>query len=401
MSEASGTSWVTGEFLDRTLEREFNRSRERTTAHYLRIVLIVAAGFFLLFAYNDYRELGLSTEFWFLWGVRLVPVAGALWMLAALARRPALAVAGLPVTALEIVALTAFLAIMWVRPAAIPWHATAMTIILFALYLTLPNRPVLSLTAGTYALFGFLTVGAVSAHISSAHMVRYALLLLMANAFAYFSSVQLNRLRRAEYVVLRKERAARLELEREVDHRRELERGLTELATTDSLTGLLNRRQFVNLSNHEVLRASRSGRPLSVCLFDLDHFKQVNDVYGHDAGDAVLKAVAEAVCRTVRKGDVAGRYGGEEFTLTLPDTNLDAAFELAERLRRTIAEARIPRGGDTLQITATFGVAAFHPQETTVEAALSRADKALYRGKADGRNRIELESPPTAGAATE
>ena len=390
--EKLATSLITGEFRDRDLEAEYSHSVRNVVAAHLRLAVIAAAVLFLLFAFNDYTDLGLSRPFWVLWAVRLVPVAGAVWLLIALRRHPELAVRGTAITLLEIIALTTFLVIVWVRPGAMPWHATAITTIVFALYVTVPNRPLLSLGVGIYAAVGFLLVGTIAAQLSVSHVGRYTLLLVMANAFGHFANLQLSRMRRREFALLYQERSARRDLEQEVERRRELEDDLKRLANTDSLTGLLNRRQYLSLSNHEARRSSRSERPLTVCLFDLDHFKRINDEHGHDAGDAVLKAIAQAVSETVREIDIVGRYGGEEFTVTLPDTNMQAAGEVAERIREAIAGREVIYHGKPIHATATLGLAAVRDGEKTVEAALARADAALYRGKAAGRNRIERET---------
>jgi len=160
------------------------------------------------------------------------------------------------------------------------------------------------------------------------------------------------------------------------------------LATTDELTGLLNRRHFFELARAELSRAVRHGLPLSAMLLDVDRFKSVNDNYGHAAGDQVLRQVA-AVCReTLRAEDVVGRYGGEEFAVLLPATALgEAAAGLGERLRAALEGTVVVLPGLELRVTASIGVAELREDED-LASLLNRADAALYAAKGGGRNRV-------------
>jgi diguanylate cyclase (GGDEF)-like protein len=162
-------------------------------------------------------------------------------------------------------------------------------------------------------------------------------------------------------------------------------------ASTDSLTGLANRRSGRKALEREVQRASRYGRPLSVLLFDLDRFKAVNDRYGHPAGDRVLRAIAQAATKAVRDTDQVVRWGGEEFLVICAETGRAEASRLAERLRRRIA--RLHHVRRKLAVTASFGVTTFAPGEDSAALA-ERADQALYRAKRGGRNRVVSLPPP-------
>jgi two-component system cell cycle response regulator len=160
------------------------------------------------------------------------------------------------------------------------------------------------------------------------------------------------------------------------------------LATTDSLTGLLNRRAFVEWAARETARAARYEDPLSVILLDIDHFKQVNDRYGHASGDAVLGAVSRAMGQLIRNCDVVARWGGEEFVLALPSTGLEGAVITAERIRVELEQRPIAEpGGQLLSITASLGVAELEAGET-LEQVVDRADRAMYTAKSAGRNRV-------------
>lgn len=164
---------------------------------------------------------------------------------------------------------------------------------------------------------------------------------------------------------------------------------LTRLATTDSLTGIANRRHFIERGNQELERATRYKLPMALLLLDIDHFKQVNDSFGHPAGDKLLQVVAQACQSSARHVDLAGRLGGEEFALLMPETGAIAAHLAAERLRRAIANIVPAQSGVLLPVTASFGVATLNPRDTSLDTLLARADAALYRAKHGGRNRVE------------
>ncbi len=161
------------------------------------------------------------------------------------------------------------------------------------------------------------------------------------------------------------------------------------MAHTDALTGLVNRRLFISRLVEEVERVRRHGSTLSVLLFDLDHFKAVNDSFGHDAGDRVLCTVANIATQVKRVTDVTARIGGEEFALLLPETQHDGATHLATRLREAIeAASTLSDKGQTIKVTASIGVATVTQDHRTLDNILQLADSALYKAKDGGRNRI-------------
>ncbi len=184
----------------------------------------------------------------------------------------------------------------------------------------------------------------------------------------------------------------RARLEAEV--RRANER-LLEWAIRDGLTGLYNHRHFQELLRTEFARALRSGRPLACLLLDLDHFKQVNDTYGHPFGDEVLKMLARTLQAEARKGDVIARYGGEEFVLALPDTDAGGAQTLAERICQRVAAEPFVHDGHTTPVTVSIGVSSTADPRVRSERELVKlADGALYSAKRQGRNRVCLADEP-------
>jgi diguanylate cyclase (GGDEF)-like protein/PAS domain S-box-containing protein len=169
-----------------------------------------------------------------------------------------------------------------------------------------------------------------------------------------------------------------------------LKEELARQATTDELTGVRNRRSLLETARQEFTRALRYQHPLSVLMLDIDHFKDINDSHGHDVGDQVLRAVADACRRELRDSDVLGRLGGEEFGVVLPNTRHEGALAVAERLRARIEALRV---GDGIAPKVSIGVACMEGANG-IEDVLKRADQALYAAKAAGRNRVSLAAKP-------
>jgi len=163
-------------------------------------------------------------------------------------------------------------------------------------------------------------------------------------------------------------------------------------SNTDALTGLLNRRALETVANHEMMLARRKQLPLALVLLDLDHFKSINDDFGHEVGDSVLSLTAWCLRENLRNVDFIARLGGEEFVALLPDTSEEIACEVAERLRTHIADLRVPNLHLQLSFSASFGVTTFTSLDPTWEEMLRRGDRALYRAKHNGRNCVQLET---------
>jgi len=158
----------------------------------------------------------------------------------------------------------------------------------------------------------------------------------------------------------------------------------------DGLTGCFNRTHAIDIIDGELRRARRSQMSVSLIMFDLDRFKEVNDRYGHLCGDAVLAAVGRLMREVLRGSDFKCRYGGEEFLVLLPETPLEGAKRVADTLRRELSEMAIQWKGETLTITASFGVTTAMPSEIDIKALIGRADVALYRAKDQGRDCVRL-----------
>jgi diguanylate cyclase (GGDEF)-like protein len=193
--------------------------------------------------------------------------------------------------------------------------------------------------------------------------------------------------------LLEDEQAKRNWLEDAVAKRTEdlqvLNKKLKELATRDSLTGILNRGSFFETAQHLLILSQRQKSPASFLLVDLDNFKRVNDTYGHFVGDKVLIHFTQTIQKSLRKSDLIGRVGGEEFAIFLPDTGNDDAFQLAEKLRKIISHSVLEVDGKTVAYTVSLGVESSEPKDHLIDELFKRADLKLYGAKDKGRDRVE------------
>lgn len=179
-------------------------------------------------------------------------------------------------------------------------------------------------------------------------------------------------------------------VKQDVSERKRIQTELWELATTDGLTGFLNRRHFMARLENEFARVQRNNHRVAVLMLDLDHFKQINDGYGHPTGDAMLQHFAGIIRAELRKIDVVGRIGGEEFAIFMPETDAEPAIIIAERLRNVLADTPLVIDKHTISITVSIGIALMHADSGTADCVLTKADKALYTAKENGRNSVRV-----------
>jgi diguanylate cyclase (GGDEF)-like protein len=166
---------------------------------------------------------------------------------------------------------------------------------------------------------------------------------------------------------------------------------VSRLAITDDLTDIFNRRHFFDLAAREFSQAQRHRQPLAVMIMDVDFFKKYNDQYGHQVGDEVLRGVAQRLQASLRESDILGRYGGEEFSVLLPQTDIESAMEAAERLHASVADEPIQTQAGPLYVQLSIGVAALQPDTISLHALINRADQAMYAAKDAGRNRVAMK----------
>ncbi len=182
-----------------------------------------------------------------------------------------------------------------------------------------------------------------------------------------------------------------LSIGQDITEKRKMQKKLEEMALHDALTGLYNRKVLEKKLTDDIHSARRHGYDLSVLMLDLDHFKRINDQYGHLEGDNVLRRIAGVLKKSIRKTDYIARYGGEEFVVVLPGTPLEQAKAMAESLRRRTAEQKVPtKNGDYLTITVSIGATCFSENAQSLQRIIENADVAMYSAKEGGRNGVRI-----------
>lgn len=176
----------------------------------------------------------------------------------------------------------------------------------------------------------------------------------------------------------------------DISQRKDLETELLRQASTDSLTGVNNRRYFLAQAEQELRRSRRFARTMSVMMIDIDHFKKINDTHGHATGDAILQGVVKRALESLRQSDSLGRIGGEEFAVILPETEIAAAMDVAERLRQHVCSRALIAEREAVTCSVSIGIAQLSSKDGSIDALLHRADEALYVAKNNGRNRVEV-----------
>lgn len=280
----------------------------------------------------------------------------------------------------------------------IAWSMLLVGTCIYTLYLAgwLPGNTVIR----NIQIFGLVVELALLSFALGAHFTRERAAAKQATEVALHLASEVNRSHEEK---IRLQEQANQELETKVVERtRELQNTLSRLedanqqlealSNTDQLTGLKNRRYFTKYYEEEFRRSIRNQQPITIVVLDIDHFKQVNDTYGHLAGDLCLKQVAEVIrFHTQRPGDMAVRFGGEEFVIMLPDTGVEGAGKVSEYIREQVEKLDINADGVHFKVTISLGIAAVVPDDSwTPDALIGKADAALYQAKANGRNRVEV-----------
>jgi diguanylate cyclase (GGDEF)-like protein len=378
----------TGEFCDERQELEYREHVQASTVRLLRTSLTVVALLFLAFALVDFHMVDDSSTLGMLLGIRLLFAVSCLALVALLGRMPALVDSPYPLNAILLLLVISSILIVPLRPETVETQLSAIITETLTLYLFIPNRIPWMVGQSILLAIGFVA-GIIWAINPPLERVLVLLLVLtLPNIIGLMTALRLNKLQRLQFHSLATERKSNKRLTEEIEQRERLEAELRRLAQMDDLTGLNNRRWFMELAEQELRHSQRTGTPLTICMIDLDHFKAVNDTHGHAIGDHALEILSRLCKDELRKMDIMGRFGGEEFVVALPNaTPQDAGF-VAERIRKRIAGYRFTGELAGLTLTVTIGIAGVEPGEKNLDAALLRADKALYDGKHAGRDRV-------------
>lgn len=379
---------LTGEFRDAAVEHRFRVFHSVQAQQDNRVSLLVAAAGVAMFGLSDYLFLGLSTAFHQLLVVRALVIAGCLVVAFWVSASPLFLFRPWRLNAGPTVISIGAILILAIRPETIPTQMISVVVILLAIYLFVPNLIVGMVASGAFLSVGFLVGCFLWSGVDAAGLTIFGLLLISANSVGYMSARRLARLQREQFALLLEEQAAKERLLAEIGVREALEQRLRTIAQTDELTGCSNRRHFMSTAQAALAVAKTTGRAFSLCMIDVDRFKQINDTFGHAAGDRILQAVAGACGEVLRGGEPLGRIGGEEFVAALPGATLADARRIAERVRARIADLRFADLSPDLRVTATIGLSEVGDAEAEIGPALSRADAAMYQGKRAGRNTV-------------
>ncbi|MGR2738028.1 GGDEF domain-containing protein [Billgrantia sp. Q4P2] len=360
-----------------------------------RLSLILGSFIFGMFAITDYHLLGLTREYYLLITMRIVVVSLCL-LLAFIIGRWGNYFRKIWLHALPLwIFATGIILIVPLRPESLATQVTAVVVATMAFYLLIPNLLTVVTFASLYLSIGFLTAAVLFAEISPVVSLRLALLLIMANVVGFCALLRLENLQRRQFALLQEERDQNRHLLKEIALRKDLEAQLRMVAERDALTGLDSRSHFMKRAKALLQRSQVEKKPFSLFMIDVDHFKRINDTWGHTHGDWVLTKVAEACARSLRPTDVIGRFGGEEFIVALPDTGPDDAQIVAERLKKKVAELPLKEEMSEMRLSVTIGIALAYTEEADLDSLITRADQSLYVGKRDGRNRVVMSREGT------
>ncbi|MEW5770114.1 MAG: GGDEF domain-containing protein [Pseudomonadota bacterium] len=375
------------EFRDGATEAAFREHIHPLWVRDTRRAFLIAALFYLAFSITDFLILGVGEQYLIVFATRvLVAVSGLAIAFTAHHFWRAL-VDGITPSLVVALAMAGFLSITLLRPFESGWHGMSMMVMLLGTYVFIPNRflPALVIALASTLVFIWVLVG--HFELPYQEVLVMALLFLGMNLFGAMSAYRVSRLSRENFRDAEILRVANQRLLDEVQVRQRLEQDLIAQVQHDELTGVTNRRRFLELARQRMLDAEAGGQALSLLLLDVDYFKQINDTYGHLRADEVLRALARLCSTLLGEEALLARVGGEEFALLLEGDEA-VARQRAERLRVGLWQTPIALSDASIHITVSIGVAQWRTGEP-VPALMTRADRALQTAKYKGRNRVE------------
>lgn len=379
---------LTGQFHEQSREALYRRNIQPRVRTETSLALNVATLIYAMFAISDYFYTGLTLELTLLIIMRTLVAVSCLTLAFVLGRLGDYTRhAWLHALPLWILA-TGIILIVPLRPETLSTQVPAVVAATIAFYLLIPNLLPIAAAASLYLGIGFLVASVIAADASAVVVMRTTLLLIMTNGVGFFTLLRLEKLQRKQFALLQEERVQNRQLVEEIAHRKSLEVQLRRIAERDALTGLNTRRHFMARAEALLRRSRHDKAPFCLFMIDVDHFKAINDTWGHDQGDRVLVAIAEACQQSLRPQDVIGRFGGEEFIVALPETHLKDAQMVAERLRSKVSELTVLEAMPDHRLTVTIGIAGVRDEKADLDDLIQRADRALYTGKHGGRNRV-------------
>lgn len=366
------------------IEANLGELEEAYRLHFLKadvnqVILVVGLGLLLILLNlrSDYILLGYHPTFYKLLILRSFVILSCVLLLFILKKNRSYWVYDFLVFTLLMIAVTADVCVNLTRPLDFYGHVVFEIIILLACYLLLPTNIIIRTSVAL--IHTFISLWLLLFYKTLGPPVRYMGIISFAvmNITGFIISVQLYTYRRLQF---------RYRIEHE-----KVETELERLAMTDPLTGVNNRRAFELQAENIFAISKKYKRPLSLMMLDIDHFKHINDKFGHSSGDEVLRRFTQIFMQRIREQDMFGRLGGEEFCLMMPETPLGEVLNACERLRDICSETKISTNNHEINFTVSIGVVEIDETDTSFEKMLKRADAMLYKAKETGRNRVVWE----------
>jgi len=377
---------LTAEFSDDALELRFRNLHLQSDARRLQAAMWLGGAIYPVFGLMDYiRHDGADGSFQLFLLRWLVPIAAGIVALS-VRRRPERVLSAWPVTSVETLAFAVFLITAATMPQQMSTRTLQLVVLAFSLFIFVPNRFLQSTSLVAAGVAGYLLVATQLPAVNDRLGVDDVVTIIVVVMVGALTQWMLESGRRNQYLSLLQEQRSRERLEFEVAQRTALQHELQWLADHDALSDLLNRRAFYEAADRTFAEARRADRPVAVLVIDADHFKTVNDRFGHHTGDEAIRLIARQCKLHLRTDDVVGRLGGEEFAIVMPAASGRLAAEVADRLRTCIARAQIEHPDGIVSITVSIGFTEGQPWAETVQEALQRADGAMYSAKASGRD---------------
>lgn len=377
-----------GSLGDRALEREYCGETQAADFKTLRIACILTSIAYLGAAVANYITFSLSTPFVVISALRVAAFTAAMVTIISTYKTSSRKIVDyLVFINFVIIIICDSVELSYTPSDSLP-ELPGLVVILLVYYVLFPNRLILVIIGGLSAGISFSATAGLVHGFEVPIFANSIISLALVNAFGAYHVRNRNLALRMKFMALKSERQANVRLQQEIAQKEKIQQELFEQATIDDLTKVYNRRFFLKQAEAEFSRSRRHQISCALIMIDLDHFKAVNDSYGHDTGDLVLQVISARIRENLREEDLMGRLGGEEFAVLLPDTDLAGAMKIAERIRGTLEARPAVKDGTDIKVTASLGAAAGIPgQKGELAGLIKSADDALYSAKHQGRNR--------------
>ena len=380
-----------GEFIAPALESTFKEENLKSDFKIIRLATILTSLAYVMGGMANYITFGVNTSFWAISSMRLAALVAALSAFVATYRTANRKIVDHLILLYFSTLVFGDSVEAFLTPTDSLPELPGLALIVLIYYMFYPTRLYLMIIGGLLAGICYTsTVGLT--HGPGIELFANAIVaFLLLNAFGIYHVRTMSRIQRMRFQALKSEKKANVQLQQEIAERQKAQQKLFELATVDELTQVFNRRFFLEMAEKEFSRAKRHGQNMAVMMIDLDHFKAVNDNYGHSVGDEVLKTVSMVFRKNLREEDIIGRIGGEEFAVVLPETQQVEARQAAERIRQAVQNHTVVWGGREIGVTVSLGIIAGSPEGVQgLDQWIILADKALYSAKEGGRNQVVL-----------